>query len=250
MKQMKSATILILVALTFSACSHEIEYITPAQQRQIKYEAAFLQTFRTNIDPKNDWGFGNTRVADDGGEARSRSTVARAKKDPDQTVYYSGRVFCEDLGSSADFDFNDVVFDVDIFGSGRIEIEVLARGGTLPVSVADVPITMGQMTNTGVNTDPPQRIDIPAATAKVNGWLDVVDIPVVVRQIQAGEVDTYELTAKVGQVPQKICTHKGVLWPLEYTRIDHAYPQFKEYVAAWQTDWTTEVYPENLYRDF
>jgi hypothetical protein len=36
-----------------------------------------------------------------------------------------------------DFDFNDVVFDVDLLSNGKVRITLLAAGGTLPLTVGD-----------------------------------------------------------------------------------------------------------------
>ena len=50
------------------------------------------------------------------------------------------RVIAEDLTTlegKADFDFNDVVFDVDLLSSGKVRITLLAAGGTLPLTVGD-----------------------------------------------------------------------------------------------------------------
>lgn len=44
----------------------------------------------------------------------------------------SNRVFCEDLGSIHDWDFNDLVFDYTI-ESGYIYIDILAESGTIPL---------------------------------------------------------------------------------------------------------------------
>ena len=77
-----------------------------------------------------------------------------------------GRIMCEDLGNIGDFDFNDVVFDATIMNDGSINIIIHASGGTLPITVADRPVTLGTMMNTGVNwTDGTQSFTIPAAKA-------------------------------------------------------------------------------------
>ena len=50
------------------------------------------------------------------------------------------RVIAEDLTTldgKADFDFNDVVFDVDLLSSGKVRVTLLAAGGTLPLTVGD-----------------------------------------------------------------------------------------------------------------
>lgn len=138
----------------------------------------------------------------------------------------NGRVFCEDLGTIGDFDFNDVVFDARIFVDGSIDIDVLAAGGRLPISVAGTPITIGQMVNTGVNTGGTQKIHI----APVNGqpkYATVKDIPIEV----SGENNAiYALGAPVGEAPQKICVPIGTRWVDEYVNINNAYPKFTNWV--------------------
>ena len=138
----------------------------------------------------------------------------------------NGRVFCEDLGTIGDFDFNDVVFDARIFADGSIDIDVLAAGGRLPISVAGTPITIGQMVNTGVNAGGTQKIHI----APVNGnpkYATVKDIPIEV----SGENNAiYALDAPVGEAPQKICVPIGTRWVDEYVNIKNAYPKFTEWV--------------------
>lgn len=50
------------------------------------------------------------------------------------------RVIAEDLTTldgKADFDFNDVVFDVDLLSNNQVRITLLAAGGTLPLTVGD-----------------------------------------------------------------------------------------------------------------
>ena len=49
------------------------------------------------------------------------------------------RVFAEDLSASekSDFDFNDVVFDVEYVSASNVKVTIRAAGGTLPLYVAD-----------------------------------------------------------------------------------------------------------------
>lgn len=141
-----------------------------------------------------------------------------------------GRIMCEDLGSIGDFDFNDVVFDATIYNDGSINIEILAAGGTLPISVAGVPVTLGQMVNTGVNnTEETQTIFISAAKAAEKNWYTLKDIPV---KVTDSEGYTFELDAKYGEAPGKICTFIGLPWADEYVPINEAYPNFSTWVRA------------------
>lgn len=138
-----------------------------------------------------------------------------------------GRIMCEDLGEIGDFDFNDVVFDATIYKDGSINIVIRAAGGRLPISVAEVPVALGEMTNTGVNeTEELQVINISAAVAAQKGWTTLKKIPVEV----TSEGHSYELTAEFGEAPGKICTYIGLPWADEYVDIKRAYPTFKTWV--------------------
>jgi len=152
-------------------------------------------------------------------------------EEEEDKVVASGRVFCEDLGAIGDFDFNDVVFDAYIYESGKIDIEVFAAGGTLPISVAGNAITLGKMMNTGVNSkDETQKIYVSAETAAANNWTTIKSIPIVVSQTNgAGDVI---LEAEQGQAPQKICVPLGTKWADEYVSIENAYPNFVKWVKA------------------
>ncbi len=48
------------------------------------------------------------------------------------------RIFCEDMGSLGDFDFNDVVFDAIVQDNGDIDITVLANGATFDITDQDL----------------------------------------------------------------------------------------------------------------
>lgn len=159
--------------------------------------------------------------------------IAEANKIESEPV--KARVFCEDMGSIGDFDFNDVVFDAKFNEDKSITIEILAAGGTLPIKVAGHDVTLGQMTNTGVNKAGTQVITLPA----VNGnyaYESIKDIPVVVNP--GGDALPYELVAQPNKAPQKICTYVGVRWADEYVNIKNAYLNFNSWVnTATPSDW-------------
>lgn len=178
--------------------------------------------------------------------------IAAAQKEQNP-VKAEGRVFCEDMGAN-DFDFNDVVFDATIMQTGEIKITVLAHGGILPIAVAGVDVTLGEMTNTGVNTAGTQTITISAADAAANGWTTVASIPVTVKPKEGTDgtpsdaSSSYDLGANAGKAPQKICAPLGTLWPKEYIRIDSAYSPF----TGWSnmgdpSEWTARMNPELVY---
>lgn len=147
-------------------------------------------------------------------------------------VIEQGRIFCEDLGTIGDFDFNDVVFDAYLYESGKIEIDVLAAGGTLPIAVAGVDIKIGKMSNTGVNNGrDTQHISISAEDAAKNEWNSLISIPIVVTRDITDAVDgSYELNAEEGKAPQKICVPLTTDWVDEYENINKAYPDFAKWV--------------------
>lgn len=171
--------------------------------------------------------------------------IAEAKKD-ENPVLAEGRVLCEDMGAN-DFDFNDVVFDAWIMRSGEIKIKVLAHGGILPIAIDGQEVTLGQMTNTGVNTDDFQDITIPATSAGTPKYASIAAIPVTVNaNDEAGT--SYNLEAKVGTAPQKICAPINTLWPKEYTKISLAYSPFDTWVnMSDPAEWTSKMNPEKVF---
>ena len=154
-------------------------------------------------------------------------------------VAAEGRVLCEDMGAN-DFDFNDVVFDAWIMKTGEIKIKVLAHGGKLPIAIDGVNVTLGQMTNTGVNTADYQEFTIAAVDGKAK-YASIDAIPVTVNPNGAAD-NTYNLEAKVGSAPQKICVPIGTDYPDEYVKISEAYTPFTEWVSILSpSDWTYTV---------
>lgn len=161
--------------------------------------------------------------------------IAEAQKE-ENPVLAEGRILCEDMGAN-DFDFNDVVFDATIMRTGEIKIKVLAHGGKLPIAIDGVDVTLGQMTNTGLNKANCQEFTI----AAVNGspkYASIDAIPVTVNPYGGAE-NIYILEAPIGSAPQKVCVPVGTLWPIEYTKLSSAYTPFTTWVSILDpAEWT------------
>ena len=156
--------------------------------------------------------------------------LAPAEKANVEEIVEEGTVFCEDMGSIGDFDFNDVVFNAVIYSTGRIEIDIVAAGGKYPIKVADELVTLGQMKNTGVgNKVNSQKISIQPVNGKPK-YNTIKDIPVEV--IPGGGAASYLLGAGEDGAPQKICIYRFTPWPDEYINIKDAYPSFETYVNS------------------
>lgn len=187
----------------------------------------------------------NANQSDEYGLAKDRINAGSASGSPEcgdawtvgtDEIKEKGRVFCEDLGAIGDFDFNDVVFDAYIYESGKVEIEVWAAGGTLPLSVAgvDVHTLLGKgIVNTGVNAGIAKSamISLTASEAQALNISYINDIPVVVSQSVGAGYSEVLLKSKVGEAPQKICVPLGTPWMMEYESIETGYPLFNEYVG-------------------
>ena len=152
------------------------------------------------------------------------------------------RIMCEDLGTTADFDFNDIVIDVynDWKGYPGNEwtaatiVTVRAAGGTLPATVAgkDIHNLFGvdtkDMVNTGIKTAPVAIFRIPqVANAKE------------VKVMVGNDTGTWELKTATGAAPQKILVPSTTKWSKEYKNIVKSYPDFEKYVqdAAANEQW-------------
>ena len=160
------------------------------------------------------------------------------------------RIMCEDLGTTADFDFNDIVIDVynDWKGYPGNEwtaatiVTVRAAGGTLPATVAgkDIHELFGvstkDMVNTGIKTAPVAIFRIP----QVNNAKDI--------HIMVGnDGGTWELKTATGAAPQKILLPSTTRWSKEYKNIVKIYPDFEKYVqnAADNGQWYNNIADNN-----
>ena len=165
---------------------------------------------------------------------------------PNNYVVEEGRIMCEDLGDKeySDFDFNDIVFDAKRYYNGTIKITIRAAGGKLPISVAGEEVTLGQMTNTGVNvSETLQEIVIQPKNGKP-AYPSIRDIPVVVSP--GANAVPYELKTTNGKAPQKICCPINTHWAEEYVGIDDAYTKFADWVRTNDSQEWIEVEVDEL----
>lgn len=165
-------------------------------------------------------------------------------EDPEYNVSLATmRIMCEDLGTTGDFDFNDVVFDVKYITNKKAEITVLAAGGKLPVYIGDrslgneIHALYGVSLSTMVNTNRSHLEGFVASSeviAKdpVTFTIDVKstnpnDIPV---YVGVDQETGYELSANEGVPPHKICVPTEVDWSNETFDIQIHYPKFRDWV--------------------
>ena len=175
---------------------------------------------------------------------------------PVDEVIEQGRIICEDLGTIGDFDFNDVVFDAKVWKSGKTEITLLAAGGTLELSVADVEVheallgaenakkgNVYKMINTGADATA-----VPYYFVAEKTYNSLIDIPILVKQTDAaGNVTSYSLEAATGMAPQKICVPYGFKWCKERKSLAETYPGFKAWTTGAASTWAGEYKAEDVY---
>lgn len=172
-----------------------------------------------NMDVERDWVFNDWIV---------KISPATHK------ISYAKRIICEDLGSTEDWDFNDVVFDALIdYSAGKTYIKILAAGGTMKLTVAGIDVHKDAfgvddktMVNTGIVSKPYKDFVI---SQTYNSY---ADIPVIVEDNRdASQFIKYELKHTIGAAPQKICVEPDYVWCSERASIDEVYPRFKDYVG-------------------
>lgn len=144
-------------------------------------------------------------------------------------------IACEDLGSTDDYDFNDIVFSIShVGGSPRATVTPLAAGGTLPAylyydakqvgeihSLLKPGASTSEMINTIRRGTPGASftIDVPTDYSVTNnmGGFSIM--------VQGNNAITLTAPA-LGTAPQMLCLPETWLWPLERERIEKAYPLF------------------------
>lgn len=156
---------------------------------------------------------------------------------------FLARVFCEDLSATdgSDFDFNDVVFDVYTNGTDA-EIEVLAAGGTLPLTVAgeEVHALFGVSTSVMVNTKAADYTTVGGEDNKtaskripvegVSSMADLDKIEIWVEKNNGVEPVWYPLEAPQGQPAAKFAVAEQIGWVRERRDINLVYTEFKNWV--------------------
>ena len=163
------------------------------------------------------------------------------KVDPKQYIYFA----FEDLGTSDDFDFNDVVVRVSYPDeNNRSTVELCAIGGTLPVTVFCDNIQLGQEVHNygefGDNTK--NKKNVPIATLSeitVPVGTTVADLNINIQVTRTnGQVVTIGAPA-AGSTPFRVAVNGDEngkwFWSTERNNISNAYPQF----GLWGADMTT-----------
>ena len=152
----------------------------------------------------------------------------RGKPEP-ETI----RIIAEDLSASegSDFDFNDVVFDVQLNWplEGKHTITLLAAGGTLPLTIAgeEVHAKFGVPTNKMVNTESWTEQRAPVTFVIEGKYANANEIEV---RVQKGS-DWPLLTAPKGKAASKIAVSTDYKWVKELKDISNAYKNFDTYVT-------------------
>ena len=149
------------------------------------------------------------------------------------------RIIAEDLSASegSDFDFNDVVFDVQMNwpAEGKHTITLQAAGGKLPLCIGvldkdhEVHNLFGVSLNTMVNTEDwtAHKDPVPFIIDGQYGSGNIVDLPI---WVQKGS-DWVELTAPQGKAASKIAVSTDYKWVKELKDISNAYKNFDTYVT-------------------
>lgn len=158
-------------------------------------------------------------------------------------------VACEDLGSTCDYDFNDVVFEVEhVTGQENVTITPLAAGGLLSsvvylgdTKVGEIHELLGGKPGQFLNTTSFGSAGTPVVVGGQSAFqiaTDMGGLRVAVEQNGDAEII---MAPKSGEVPQMIMVPEGWQWPLEHVSIKAAYPGFVDWskAAATYDYWTS-----------
>lgn len=192
--------------------------------------------------------------------------------DPDPTPEAQSWILAiEDLGSTDDFDFNDLVVKVShVAGSGKATIEPLAAGGTLQMQLMFGDNTECVGAERGfihINEffgEPDHTVMLNTRTITHKGEAIEIDVPADfsmsadaftvtgnrmggfhVRVKQGGSFGDWTQgvvdikPAEAGSVPQILCVPGDWQWPVERVNIGEAYPEILDWIKdrTVNTDW-------------
>lgn len=183
----------------------------------------------------------------------------------EKTESQSWILACEDLGSTDDYDFNDIVLeirheitydnDTHDFISSEIQVRCLAAGGTIPANiyygdnrVGEAHEMLGGQTNQMINTTsygkPSDWYTVATGVTEDRNILTIDEIinKISIRVTQ-NEGDAYATEIKapeIGEAPQMIIVPGDWEWPAERKGIETAYPDFTNWSSnASLTDWNS-----------
>lgn len=152
-------------------------------------------------------------------------------------------IACEDLGSTDDYDFNDIVFKVShVAGQNVATVTPLAAGGIYESHIMFNDVALGEthqmlgveategnypMINTSsiTATGTSQTVTVPTDFSLANG-MGGFGITVKTND----NINAVIITAPdAGEAPQMFCVPGTWAWPTERTKIQEAYPNFADW---------------------
>lgn len=202
------------------------------------------------IEDGGDWDMNDLLFFVDGEFADEPEDI-----DPDPTpdTGLSWILACEDLGSTDDFDFNDIVFSVShVSGETTATVTPLAAGGTLPAYICFGSQELGEIhtllggssTTEFINTTGSKGTAGEPVTINVDKDFSMASNNMGGFSVKVITKDNSEATVRItapgqGTAPQMICVPGEWAWPTERTNISDAYPAFGEWGANYATnkDW-------------
>lgn len=182
------------------------------------YNSAFVKQFG-QPHPNQSWGFRFVQT-------RSDSSGRKI------------RIIAEDLVSN-DFDFNDVVFDVEEVGE-QWKITLLAVGTTTPIHILnhEAHELFGVSTDIMVNVGPSSR-ELSPVSFMMNPMPNLGDI--IVKSVVKENIDV-RLWATMGEPPAMIAVNTKYEWCEERKSIETKHPDFVSWVQGAIKDWYTPEY--------
>ena len=214
-------------------------------QKKEDYVEQYKQNFRNNISsvisPNQSWGFDASSSA--------LSAVSAPRANEKGTGYEpTTRIIAEDLTLSqgTDFDFNDIVLDVQLTATGA-DCILQAAGATLPIRINgedryEVHKLFGVATNVMVNTywsdgKPSGVTKDPVRFSITGSFKSAKDIKIEVNQGTPENPMWIELFADRGEPASKIAVTTDFAWPFERQNIKDRYPKFPDWVKDPTITW-------------
>ena len=164
---------------------------------------------------------------------------------------YSVRIICEDLMATggSDFDFNDIVFDVNYTeGVNKTSITIKAAGGTIPLYIqgrevhklfqdaypeAGIVLPSDGVLGTMINTNATGGVEVGDVTLELDGIIAPKDIEITVN----ANGTVIPLKAETGQPAAKIAVDPSFDWLDERDNITQVCPNFSTYVKNGEINW-------------